>query len=83
MRGNAYLARINFYILSILLINFVAILGQHDASAIIETLQMRAGDSDINASDHHVAFLFGIHDCFVNAFHRRLKINDFPLAHAA
>jgi hypothetical protein len=40
LRGNAHLTRIDFYVLHILLINFIAVLWQHDASAIVETLQM-------------------------------------------
>ena len=36
--GNAHLARVNFYILHILPINFIAVLRQHDASAIVKTL---------------------------------------------
>src|SRR5215472_14696410 len=44
---------------------------------------MRSGDSDVNALDHHVAFLFGIDNCFVHAFHCRFKINNLALAHAA
>src|SRR5262249_29626918 len=41
------------------------------------------GDSDVHALDHYVAFLFGINDCFVHAFHRRFKIDNLTLAHAA
>ena len=44
---------------------------------------MRAGDRDVNAPNHDVAFLFGIDDGFVDAFHRRLEIDDLTLAHAA
>ena len=83
LRRNAHLARIDFYVLNILLINFVAIFGQHNASTVIKTLQMRPGDSDVNAADHHIAFLFGIDHSLVHAFHRRFKINNLPLAHAA
>src|SRR5206468_339464 len=60
LRRNAHLARINFYVLDIPFINFIAILGQRDASTVIETLQMGPGDGDINAPDHHVAFLLGM-----------------------
>ncbi len=44
---------------------------------------MRSSDSDVNASDHDVAFLFRIDHCFVHAFHRGLKINDLAFAHTA
>src|SRR5206468_7314279 len=42
-----------------------------------------SGDSDVNALDHDVALLFCIDNCLVHAFHRRFKIDDLPLAHAA
>src|SRR5439155_18511079 len=83
LRRDAHLARVNFYVLHILLINFVAVLWQHDASAIVKTLRMRSGDSDVNALDHDVAFLFGIDNCFVQAFHCGFKIDNLALAHAA
>ncbi len=44
---------------------------------------MRAGDRDINAPNHHVAFLFRVHDGFVHAFHGRFKIDNFAFAHSA
>ena len=44
---------------------------------------MRTGDADVNASDHDVAFLFGIDDGFVHAFHRGFEIDDLAFAHAA
>src|SRR5207245_8188548 len=50
---------------------------------IVETLQMGTRDSHINASDHHVALLFGIDYRFVHAFHCRFEIDDLSLAHAA
>ena len=40
LRGNAYLARVNFYVLHILLIDFIAVLREHNASAIAKTLQV-------------------------------------------
>src|SRR5215471_10052808 len=40
LRGNAYLARVNFYILHVLLIDFIAVLREHNASAIVKTLQV-------------------------------------------
>ena len=83
LRRNAHLARINFHVLNILLINFIAIFGQHDASTVIKTLQVRPGHRHVNAADHHIAFLFGIDHSFVHTFHRGFKINNFPLAHAA
>src|SRR5262245_60355016 len=83
LRRDAHLSRINFYVLHILLINFIAVFWQHDAAAVVETLQMGAGDSDVNTLDHHVAFLFGIDNSFVHAFHCRFEIDDLALAHAA
>jgi hypothetical protein len=40
LRRDTHFARINFYVLHILLINFIAVLWQHDASPIVEALQM-------------------------------------------
>ena len=83
LRRNADFARVDFYILDVLLVDLVAILRQHDAAAIVEALNVRAGYADINAANHDVAFLFGIDDRFVHAFHRRLEIDDLAFAHAA
>ena len=82
LRRNAYLARIDFHVFDVLLVNFVAIIGQHDAPAIVEALQVRPRNGHINAPDHDVAFLFRIDHCFVHAFHCRFKINDLALAYA-
>src|SRR4029453_2192301 len=82
LRGNAYLARIDFYVFDILLIDFIAILREHDASAIVEALKVRSGNGHGNAPDPPVAFLFGIHHRFVHTFHRCFKINDLALAYA-
>src|SRR4029077_76343 len=81
LRRDAYLARIDFHVFDVLLVNFIAVFGQHDAPAIVEALKGRAGNGHINASDHDVAFLFGIDHRFVHAFHCRFKINDLALAH--
>src|SRR5262245_9737079 len=83
LRRDAHLARIDFHILDVLLVNFIAIIGQHDASAIVEALKMRPGNGHVNASDHYVAFLFGIYHRFVHAFHCRFKVNDLAFAYAA
>jgi hypothetical protein len=40
LRRDAHFARINFYVRHILLINFIAVLWQHHASAIVKTLQV-------------------------------------------
>ena len=82
LRRNAYLARIDFHVFDVLLVNFIAVFGQHDASAIVEALKMRPGNRHINASDHDVAFLFGIDHGLVHAFHCRFKIDDLALAYA-
>ena len=57
--------------------------GSNDAAAIVEALDVRAGDADVNAANHDVALLFGIDHRFVHAFHRRLEIDDLAFAHAA
>jgi len=83
LRRNAHLARIDFYVFDVLLIEFIAVLGQHHGSAVVEALKVRPTNGDINAPDHDVAFLLGIDHRFVHAFHCRFKINDLALAHAA
>src|SRR5215475_4052188 len=83
LRRNAYLARIDFYIFDVLLIDLVTVLWQHHTSAIVEALEMRPGNGHKNASDHDVASLFGVDYRFVNTFHRRFKVNDLAFAHAA
>ena len=83
LRRDAHLACVDLYILDVLLINLIAIFGQHHAPAIIETLKVRPSDGDVNASDHDVAFLFGIDHRFVHAFHRGFKINDLAFTYAA
>ena len=37
---NAHLARIDFHVFDILLIDFIALLGEHDAPAIVEALKV-------------------------------------------
>src|SRR6266478_4464281 len=83
LRRNAYLPRIDFYVFNVLLVNFIAILGEHDASAIVAALKVRPRNGHINVPDHDVAFLFRIDNRFVHAFHCRFKINDLALAYAA
>ena len=83
LRRNAHLARVDLHVLDILLVDLVAIFRQHDAAAIVEALNVRAGDADVDAANHDVAFLFGIDHRLVHALHRRLEIDDLALAHAA
>src|SRR5713101_1458217 len=83
LRRNAYFARIDFHVFDVLLVNFIAVLGQHDASAVVEAVKVRPRNGHINAPDHHVAFLFGIDHRLVHAFHCRFKINDLALAYAS
>src|SRR5437773_3030948 len=79
---DTHLTRVNFYILNVLLIDLIAVFRQHHTPAVIETLNVRSSDTDVNAPNHDVAFLFGIDHRFVNALHGRFKINDFAFAHA-
>src|SRR2546430_297334 len=83
LRGNADLARVDLHVLNVLLIDLVVVLGQQHAAAIVETLNVRAGDADVNAPDHHVAFLLSIDNGLMHAFHGRLKIDNLAFAHAA
>ena len=57
--------------------------GKHDATAVVEALDVRAGDADVNAADHDVALRLRIDDRLVHAFHGRLEIDDLAFAHAA
>ena len=83
LRRNADFAGINFYIVNILVVDFIAFFGQHDATAVVETLNMTAANGDINAANHHVAFLFGVDHCFVDTLHCRFKIDNLAFTHAA
>ena len=62
---------------------FVALFRKNDAPAIVEAEDMRPRDRHVNAPIHDVAFLLFVHDCFVNTFHRRFKIDNLAFAHAA
>ena len=79
----AHLARVDFYVLDVLLVNFVTLFRQDHTAAIIKTLNVRPGDADINTANHDVAFLLGIDDCFMHAFHGRFKIDNLAFADAA
>src|SRR5262249_13330381 len=83
LRRNAHLTRIDFYVFDILLIDFIAVLGQHYGSAVVEALKVRPGNGDVYAPDHDVAFLLGIDHRLVHTFHCRFEINDLAFAHAA
>ncbi len=82
-RGNAHLARAGLHVFEILLANFVALLGQVHRAAVVEALDVAAGDREINAADHHVAFFLRIHERLAHALARGFKIDDLALAHAA
>ena len=83
LRRDAHFARVDLHVLDILLVDLVAIVRQSDAAAIVEALNVRAGDADVDAANHDVALLFGIDDRLVHALHRRLEIDDLAFAHAA
>ena len=83
LRRNAHFARVDLHIFDILIVDLVALFRQHDATAVVETLNVTACDPDVNAANHHVAFLFGVDHRFVNTFHRRFKIDNLAFAHAA
>src|SRR5438105_4525224 len=83
LRRDAYFPRVDFHILHILLVDLIAIVRQQHAASIVDTLNVSAADADIDAANHDVAFLFGIHDRFVHAFHRRLEIDNLAFAYAA
>src|ERR1044071_9669761 len=81
--GNAHFTRVDLYVLNVLLIHFVAIFGQDHATAVVKTLNVGAGDANINATDHDVAFRLRVHDRFVHALHGSFEINDLALTHPA
>src|SRR5205085_12493341 len=83
VRGNAYFPGVDFYILNVLLVDFVTFLGKRNGSAIVEALDVRTGDADINAPDHHVALRLRIDDRLMHALHRGLEIDDLALADSA
>src|ERR1700681_2522004 len=82
LRRDAYFARADFYILDVLLIDLIVVFRTCHAAAVIETLNVRPGHTDVNAPNHDVALLFCLDHGFVHAFHRGLKIDDLALAHA-
>src|SRR5207253_9681347 len=82
LRGDAYFARADFYILDVLLIDLIMVFRTCHAAAVIETLNVRPGHADVNAPNHDVAFLFCIDHSFMHAFHLCLKIDDLAFAHA-
>jgi hypothetical protein len=83
LRRDADFARVDLHVLHILLVDLFPIVGEHDAAAIVEALDVRAGDPDVNAANHDVAFLSASTDRFVNAFHGGLEIDDLAFAHPA
>ena len=83
LRRDADLARVDLHVLDILLVDLVAIFRQGDAAAVVEALDVRAGDADVDAPNHDVALLLGVDDRFVHAFHRGLEIDDLAFAHPA
>lgn len=83
LRRNADLACVYLYVVDVLLVDLIALFRQGDATAVIEALDVRPGDADVDAANHDVALLLGIDHGFVHALHRRFEINDLALAHSA
>src|SRR6266481_6057381 len=79
--GDADLACTDFYIFDILLINLIAVFGQHHTAAVVEALKVRPSNCDVHAPNHDVAFLLGVDYRFVDTLHRRFKINDLAFTH--
>src|SRR4051812_14561036 len=82
LRRDTDLARIDFYIFDVLLVDFVAVLRQHDTTPIVKSLNVCTGDRDVDAPNHDVTLLLGVDYGFVHAFHGRLEIDNLALAHA-
>src|SRR5207302_10294405 len=80
LRRDAHLTRDNFHILNVLLINLIAVFGQHYTAAIIETLKMRPSNGDVNTPDHNVAFLLCIDYRFMHASHRWYRFNHLAFS---
>src|SRR4029453_4087124 len=68
------------YILDILFVDLLVVFGDTDTAAIVEALNVRAGDADVDAANHDVAFLFSVDNGFVDALHRRLEIDNLAFA---
>src|SRR5436190_3330164 len=81
--GNAHFASVDLYVLDVLLVDFLAIVRDHDATAVVKTLNVRTSDADVDATDHDVALCFGVHHRFMHALHGRFEIDDFSFPHAA
>ena len=83
LRRDADFPRVDLDVFYVLLVDLVPVFRQRHQPAIVETLDVRSRHADVNASDHHVAFRFGIDHGFMHAFHRGLEIDDLPFPHTA
>ena len=83
LRRDADFARVDLHILDVLLVNLVAIFRQRHQAAVVEALDVRAGNADIDAADHHVALCLSVDHRFVHALHCRLEIDDLAFPDAA
>ena len=83
LRRDAHLARIDLHVLDVLLVDLLVIVRQHDAAAIVKTLNVSAGHADVDTLDHDITFRLSIAQRFQDALHRRLKIDNLAFAHPA
>ena len=83
LRWNTDLAGIDLHVLDVLLIDLLVIIRQHDAAAIVKTVNVGAGHPDIDTLDHDITLDLRVTQRFQNAFHRRLKIDNLAFAHPA
>ena len=82
LRRDIDLARVEFDLFQIVVVDFVAVLGQFHHAAVVEAGDVPAGDADVSAANAHVAFLFrfghGVAHAFIDAF----QVHDLTFADA-
>jgi len=83
LRRNADLARTELHAATIVVADFLLLLGNIHRATVIKARDVRAGDAGIHAFDLHVALLFRVRKRLVDALLRSVKIDDLALAHAA
>ena len=71
-----------FDLIQIFVGDFVLVIGNPDAPAVIQTFNVRAGDTQKNIAHHDVAAVLRAHESIMKAGLRRAEIDNFALAHS-
>ena len=81
LRRDVYLARVALHFFEVVLVDFLASLGQFDNAAVIEAGDVAARDRYVGAADAYVAFSFGVGDGVTHALVHAFQMDDLALAH--